>query len=187
MKAVKQPWPPTNMLKTKNNKAFTIIELLVVIAIIAVLAAIVLVNVNNFRVKARDVKRLADIHNLTIALNMYRANNGQYPDVTPGGNGCWWIWQAGNIVNGSSVQFLQPLVTDGIMSSTPLESNLSGCTYRYARSNWGGTCGYNYLATLYVLLENPRPPAGAAPSCVSQYWYEAGPGDPNGYLVILPE
>lgn len=76
------------MVKRKNekikNKAFTIIELLVVIAIIAVLAAIVLVNVNSFRAKDRDARRKADMVQMQKALLAYFVDNGSYPVAN------WW-------------------------------------------------------------------------------------------------
>lgn len=65
--------------KNNYNKGFTIIELVVVIAIIAILAAIVLVNINGFLMKGRDAKRKADLHNLSVALKSYYAANGSYP------------------------------------------------------------------------------------------------------------
>ena len=55
------------------------IELLVVIAIIGLLAAIVLVSLNSARAKARDVKRAADLKNLTTALEMYYDKYNAYP------------------------------------------------------------------------------------------------------------
>lgn len=70
------------MLKSKNNKktGFTLIELLVVIAIIGILAAIVLVGVNDVRRKSRNIKRLADIRNYASAFAMAYDQNGEYPD-----------------------------------------------------------------------------------------------------------
>ncbi len=62
------------------NKAFTLIELLVVIAIIGVLSTLSVVALNSARSKARDSRRLSDIHNLSLALEMYYDDFGAYPE-----------------------------------------------------------------------------------------------------------
>jgi len=62
------------------NKAFTLIELLVVIAIIGVLSTLSVVAFNSARSKARDSRRLSDIHNIHLALEMYYDDFGAYPD-----------------------------------------------------------------------------------------------------------
>lgn len=59
------------MFKTKKSKGFTLIELLVVIAIIGVLASVVLASMNSARKKARDARRVADIKQIQLALEMY--------------------------------------------------------------------------------------------------------------------
>ena len=61
------------------KKGFTLIELLVVIAIIGILASIVLVSLNNARQSARDTKRISDMRSVSLALELYYANNGNYP------------------------------------------------------------------------------------------------------------
>ena len=63
----------------KNRKGFTLIELLVVIAIIGILATIVLVSLNAAREKARDTKRLGDLRQVSLALEMYYDDNRSYP------------------------------------------------------------------------------------------------------------
>lgn len=64
---------------TKRNKGFTLIELLVVIAIIGILSSVVLASLNSARKKARDARRVADIKQLQLALEMYFDANRKYP------------------------------------------------------------------------------------------------------------
>lgn len=55
------------------------IELLVVIAIIGLLSTLAVVALNTARVKARDAKRLADLHQLQTALELYYNDQNGYP------------------------------------------------------------------------------------------------------------
>ena len=56
----------------KNGKrGFTLIELLVVIAIIGILASVVLASLNSARKKGRDARRVADIKQVQLALELY--------------------------------------------------------------------------------------------------------------------
>jgi prepilin-type N-terminal cleavage/methylation domain-containing protein len=67
---------------TKKTKGFTLIELLVVIAIIGVLASIVLASLNTARLKSRDTRRIADMNQAKLALQLYYDSNRQYPILT---------------------------------------------------------------------------------------------------------
>ncbi len=73
------------------TRGFTLIELLVVIAIIGVLSSVVLASLNTARKKGRDARRIADIKQLQLALELYYDSYGFYPVamtsavlVTPG-------------------------------------------------------------------------------------------------------
>ena len=69
-----------NIIKKFNrNRGFTLIELLVVIAIIAMLASVVLASLNTARQKGRDAKRIADMKQVQLALELYFDTNGAYP------------------------------------------------------------------------------------------------------------
>lgn len=64
----------------KNKKGFTLIEMLIVITIIAVLASLILVGMGGARAKTRDSRRIADLHNVMNALELYYSLNGAYPE-----------------------------------------------------------------------------------------------------------
>ncbi len=63
----------------QNQKGFTLIELLVVIAIIGLLASVVLLALNSARSKSRDAKRVADVRQMTSALELFYNDNNGYP------------------------------------------------------------------------------------------------------------
>ena len=69
--------------RPRNARGFTLIELLVVIAIIGILASIVLASLNTARRKSRDARRIADIKQLQLALELFAdATAQEYPDAT---------------------------------------------------------------------------------------------------------
>ncbi|HEY4488748.1 MAG TPA: hypothetical protein VJB97_04485 [Candidatus Paceibacterota bacterium] len=55
------------------------IELLVVIAIIGILSSVVLASLNSARAKGRDSKRISDMKQLQLALELYYDTNSGYP------------------------------------------------------------------------------------------------------------
>jgi len=63
----------------KSKKGFTLIELLVVIAIIGILASVVLASLNSARKKSRDARRVSDIKQIQLALELYFDANRSYP------------------------------------------------------------------------------------------------------------
>ncbi|MBI5230000.1 MAG: type II secretion system protein [Candidatus Magasanikbacteria bacterium] len=73
----------------KQQKGFTLIELLVVIAIIALLSTLAVVALGSARQKSRDAKRLADVKQMSTALELYFTDQNAYPTsagVTLGGS-----------------------------------------------------------------------------------------------------
>jgi len=65
-----------------RSRGFTLIELLVVIAIIGILSSVVLASLNSARQKSRDARRIGDIKQLQLALEMYYDSNNGYPTST---------------------------------------------------------------------------------------------------------
>ncbi len=70
----------TSIRNTK--KGFTLIELLVVISIIGVLSAVVLAALQTARTKSRDAKRISDIGQMRVALELYFDKADTYPTTT---------------------------------------------------------------------------------------------------------
>ncbi|MCP3925977.1 MAG: type II secretion system major pseudopilin GspG [Desulfobacterales bacterium] len=70
----------------KSNKGFSIIELMVVVVIIGILATTILPKIIGKSDEARVAKVKADIKSLETALDMYKLDNGMYPDTEQGLN-----------------------------------------------------------------------------------------------------
>lgn len=62
-----------------QNKGFSLIELMVSIAIVAILTALIIVNIASSRAKARDAKRISDIAQIQLALEQYFTKFNIYP------------------------------------------------------------------------------------------------------------
>ncbi len=134
------------------KKGFTLLELLVVIAIIGVLAAIVMASLNSARVKSRDAKRVSDIRQIKVALDLYFNDFGYYPDCS-GNDVCSSTGYSGSIYNLS-------IVPNYIKNISSDPRNISGqYGYYYARTykKAGSSYIYTGLSTDYILatrLEN---------------------------------
>lgn len=64
-----------------GRQGFTLIELLVVIVIIGVLSSLLMANFIGVRQRARDGQRKANLRQIQAALELYRADQGKYPDT----------------------------------------------------------------------------------------------------------
>lgn len=65
----------------KSFRGFTLIELLVVIAIIGILSSIVLASLNTARQKSRDARRVADVKQIQLAMQLYYDASSTYPNA----------------------------------------------------------------------------------------------------------
>lgn len=78
----------------KKNRSFTLIELLSVIAIILIIISIGIPAYNSWRDRAKIAKAKAAINKIEMALEMYKTDNGVYPDYS------------GNLNNGQLISYL---------------------------------------------------------------------------------
>ena len=105
---------------TKGKKGFTLIELLVVIAIIGILATIVLVSLNSARQKARDTRRISDMRQISLALEMYYDDHTAYPGDSENATCDDWATMVTNIEG------------DGYMTKVPTDPiNTGSNVYTY--------------------------------------------------------
>jgi len=132
-------------MKNKNT-GFTLIELLVTMGVIAILVSLSIFALQAARESARDAKRKADLEAMRSALELYRADCGQYP--TASGN------QVPNPLRGTGS------VCGGntYMEEVPTDPQ-SGNIYRYTRPN-------NTSYTLCAYLEGGGTSVGCG-SCGS--------------------
>lgn len=113
-------------LDLSASRGFTLIELLVVVAIIGILSSIVLASLNSARKKGRDARRVADIKQLQLALELYYDANTAtgYPTT------------------------LAPLASGGFISVVPNDP-LGATAYSYAALGSGDVCtSYHIGASL---------------------------------------
>ncbi len=157
------------------KKGFTLIELLVVIAIIGLLASIVLVSLNSARAKARDARRLSDMHQILLALEMYYDDNGHYSPIS--GDGCCDGWDQGPC---GSDPFIGALETAGLISKVstdPSGGYGTGCYgynyYRYSAGLYGcdSSRGAYFVLGVRDMETSGRPhPDSPGWSCPLRNW-----------------
>ena len=112
-----------NISDKKLKKGFTLIELLVVIAIIGVLASIVLASLNNARKKSRDARRITDIKQIQLALELYfDGQSNKYPAAST------------SCVAGGAAYGLEALATGNYIPQVPRDPLSTSTCYRYAAS-----------------------------------------------------
>jgi general secretion pathway protein G len=72
------------ILRKSNQRGFTLIELMVVIAILALLGGVVMPKVIGRLRQAKPDKAKIDIKQISMGLDLYAADNGEYPTTEQG-------------------------------------------------------------------------------------------------------
>ena len=69
-------------LKNAFRRGFTLIELMIVIVILGILMCTILPRLTGAQSRVRDTARIADLNNISQALEIYFSDNGEYPLAT---------------------------------------------------------------------------------------------------------
>ncbi len=109
-----------------SRRGFTLIELLVVIAIIGILSSVVLASLNSARKKSRDARRIADLKQIQLALEMYYSDNNTYPQPSQG----WSVWSGHCPTYGNNDNYIVGLAPNYI-SVLPLDPVFDTTKYCY--------------------------------------------------------
>lgn len=133
------------MFKKKNG--FTLIELLVVIFIIMILASTIIVSLNTARQRSRDARRISDLTMVASALQLYYADNHDYPANGTTSNcsmnisRCWFV----NMINGlknNAPSYISSCPVDP--SSAEFVAGSDPCNFAAATAANSNTQNYRY-------------------------------------------
>lgn len=122
--------------RQKKYQGFTLIEILIAVAIIGILSTITYATFSTSREIARDNVRKTDLKNLQVAIELYKAQYGRYPDSC-NGDAAW---------SGKDADLIA-----GFACPTPINAVIANCN--------GYVCGLvpDFIATLPADPDPGRP------------------------------
>jgi len=141
------------IIMMKTNKGFTLIELLLVVVLVGILSGVLLsiINIDGMRMKARDAQRVADLRKVQLALELYFADNRNYP-----GNEDWEPVSGVTLTGGLVGKYISVIPWDPSQFGT----YNSPCGGSDARDYWyrGDVSGYILATNMEVASsDDPSP------------------------------
>ncbi len=159
-------------MKNKFNRGFSLLEVMVAISIIALLASVLIAGFDAAREKAQDSKRITELKQLKVALELYHTDYGHYPRESNGANG--------RIGEGAGVDtMLAPY-----MKSIPVDPAGPGNASYYYYYDGDATCG-GVGDVVVVFAFNMAQQTGNGDDFCTVWGGEGGSGTANAYHVVI--
>ncbi len=132
------------------RRGFTLIELMIVIVILGILMGTILPRLTGAQSRARDTARIADLNNISQALEVYFSDSGEYPTATCVGDGAGInCLDAKNCdTDGSTyVKLKSYMKGDRVPQNVGVLTETLGCvgTYYYSPLYRGGSSQTSYV------------------------------------------
>lgn len=163
-----------------QNRGFTIVELLIVIVVIGILAAITVVAFNGIQSRAENTKTITSVAAYTKALNLYRTENGTFPQhfyscLGPIGTTCSNVTDSVGACPGSGgaqAQSVFDAAMKAVAGSLPAPSTqrmtCDGKQFSGAWFNSPGSTGVNAEITYFLKGDQPCDQVGGL-TFISRY------------------
>lgn len=151
----------------KYSRGFTIIELLAAVAIIGIVLTLILFSVSESTTQARDADRKADLRTVQAALELYRQDNGRYPEGCNAttDEGVWsgqidTDYECANgtreYIVGLAPEYIPTLPNDPMLNGTDsgyvYTTNPDGSVYKFMALN---TVEHDFIENTTATRENP--------------------------------
>lgn len=132
----------------KKINGFTLVEMIIIIGLIGVIVSgmIILIDPATQLAKGRDGQRNSDLRTIQTALELFRADNSNYPIFSDGAGGAKEASEM-DLSNSDNISYLRTI---------PTSPNGTSCDYVYAVTDSGSEY------TIYTMLENDSEKSDAA-------------------------
>ena len=163
-----------------NSKGFTLIELLVVIAIIGMLSSTVLASLNSARAKGRDARRMADLRQIALAMELYYDDYGHYPCENASNCSGQSVNANGKIGEGAGLDTLLA----NYLPSIPHDPRGPGNPSYYYYYDGAQYCqGRNTIAVIFA--RNMEIKSSNASDFCTAWGGEGGAGQPGTWAIVI--
>lgn len=157
--------PISAFFRSTPNRGFTLVELLVVIAVIIVISTVGMAVFSNMQKGIRDGRRKADLQAIRQSLEIYKLQNGRYPNYTSSTGRSGW---ADSDLNPNDYILATPVSNyfgNGALPVDPINNSTYYYSYyRYAPGSYGCDNSYFYVVGIRKFEASPKVGGWKCPS-----------------------